>query len=111
VRYYRLKIVGDDGTIQYSVIRPVVFDGETTWQIYPNPSNGAFNLIFQQNANETINVSVYDAKGVLVQQTKTLTTGFIQKITIDLRQGKYPPGMYMIEARGSATRIFKVVKQ
>ena len=47
VRYYRLKIVDLDGKFAYSPIRPVVFDDEIKWQVYPNPSSGLFNLVCQ----------------------------------------------------------------
>ena len=44
IRYYRLKIIDNDGRFNYSAIRPVVFDDEINWQVYPNPSSGIFNL-------------------------------------------------------------------
>ena len=40
VRYYRLKIVYKDNTFIYSPVRPVVFNDDIQWQVYPNPSNG-----------------------------------------------------------------------
>ncbi|MFI5187187.1 MAG: S8 family serine peptidase [Chitinophagales bacterium] len=111
VRYYRLKIIQNDGSVQYSEIRPVVFSNEITWHVYPNPSNGVFNFIFQQNADEIINLKVYNIKGQLVKQVQTPATGFVQKITIDLQQNKFASGMYMILAEGTSTEMFKVVKQ
>ncbi|HEY1870729.1 MAG TPA: T9SS type A sorting domain-containing protein, partial [Chitinophagaceae bacterium] len=110
-RYYRLKIIESDGSFQYADIRPVIFNNEISWQVYPNPSQGVFNFIFQQNEGEAINVKVYDTQGQLVQQTQTTTTGFVQKVIIDLQPNKFAPGMYMIVAEGTVTRIFKVVKQ
>ncbi|MBS1610651.1 MAG: S8 family serine peptidase, partial [Bacteroidetes bacterium] len=43
VRYYRLKIIDKDGKYIYSEVRPVVFDGEISWQVYPNPSDGLYS--------------------------------------------------------------------
>ncbi len=111
VRYYRLKIIGSDGGFYYSEIRPVIFNNEITWQVYPNPSNGLFYFVFQQNSGEAINLKVYNIKGQLVQQIQTPTTGFVQKIIIDLRQNKFTPGMYLIVADGANTQTFKVLKQ
>jgi hypothetical protein len=110
-RYYRLKIIELDGSFQYSAIRPVIFNSEISWQVYPNPSQGVFNFIFQQDEGESIDLKVYDTNGQLIQQTQTKATGFVQKVVVDLQQNKYAPGMYMIVAEGTITRIFKVVKQ
>jgi hypothetical protein len=111
VRYYRLKIVENDGSFHYSEIRPVIFNDNITWQVYPNPSNGVFNFIFQQNPGQVMNVKVYNVKGQLVQQTQIQATGFVQKIIIDLQQSKFATGMYMIMAEGASTKTFKVVKR
>jgi hypothetical protein len=111
VRYYRLKIVETNGSFHYSAIRPVVFSNEITWQVYPNPSSGIFNFVFQQNAGETVRIKIYNIKGQVVQQSETIATGFVQKMLIDLQQNKFAPGMYMIVAEGESTRSFKVVKQ
>jgi hypothetical protein len=111
VRYYRLKIVESNGSFRYSAIRPVVFSNEITWQIYPNPSSGIFNFVFQQNAGEIVRIKVYNIKGQVVQESEAIATGFVQKMLIDLQQSKFAPGMYMIVAEGESARSFKVVKQ
>jgi hypothetical protein len=111
VRYYRLKIIENNGSFYYSEIRPVVFDNGITWQVYPNPSKGIFSFIFQENTGAVMNLKVYNIKGELVQQTQTIATGFVQKTIIDLQQSKFASGMYMIEAKGTDTKTFRVVKQ
>jgi len=111
VRYYRLKIVAEDGGFCYSDIRPVIFDNDMVWQVYPNPSPGAFQLIFRQNSGEAINVRVYNMKGQSVYEAKTIATGFVQKLIIDMQQSSFARGMYMIVAEGTVTKTFKVVKQ
>jgi hypothetical protein len=111
VRYYRLKIIADDGSFRYSDTRPVIFNDDMRWQIYPNPSPGVFYFIFRQNSGETINIKVYDMNGQVVQQSKTTATGFVQKLVIDLQQSSFARGMYMVVAEGTVTKTFKVVKQ
>ncbi len=111
VRYYRLKIIESDGSFQYSEIKPVVFDNNIVWMIYPNPSNGVFNVVYQQNAGEAINIKVYNIKGQLVRKLQTIASGFVQKTSIDLQQSKFTRGIYMIVVNGTVTRTFKVVKQ
>jgi hypothetical protein len=111
VRYYRLKIIAEDGGFRYSDIRPIIFDDDILWQVYPNPSAGTFYFIFRQNSGETISIKVYNMKGQVVQQVKTIATGFVQKLIIDMQQSSFARGMYMVVAEGTVTKTFKVVKQ
>lgn len=111
IRYYRLKIIAEDGSFSYSDTRPVIFDDDIVWQVYPNPSPGTFYFIFRENSGETINVKVYNMKGQVVRQATTTATGFVQKLIIDIQQSSYSKGMYMIIAEGTVTKTFKVVKQ
>jgi len=112
VRYYRLKIYEHDGTISYSATRPVVFDTDDRWLVYPNPSNGIFQLSFQLQQGENIYVNVYDAAGKLVKQLNVFSTGFVQKLTIDLSDVKFVSGLYQLETRsGEIRKSFKLLKQ
>jgi hypothetical protein len=111
VRYYRLKIVSDDGNSHYSEIRPIVFDDDIPWQVYPNPSPGTFYFIFRENSGETINIKVYNMKGQIIHHVKTIATGFVQKLIIDMQQNTFARGMYMVVAEGTVTKTFKIVKQ
>jgi Subtilase family/Secretion system C-terminal sorting domain len=111
VRYYRLKIVDVDGSFSYSAIRPVVFTEEMNWQVYPNPSAGIFNLIYQLNIGDKMKVKVYDAGGRTVYESTHIGSGFMQKINIDMSAAVFTSGLYLIEAEGSDTKqSFKVFK-
>ncbi|MBL7739159.1 MAG: S8 family serine peptidase [Chitinophagaceae bacterium] len=112
VRYYRLKIVDLDGRFTYSVVRPVVFENETPWLVYPNPSKGLFNFVYQVNEDVNGGVKLYDMNGKLVQQTKLPATGFVQKHSIDLQSPQYAPGLYMLEVTaGEKKQVFRLMKQ
>ncbi len=111
VRYYRLKIIYRDGSFGYSIIKPVIFSEEYQTQIYPNPSDGVFNFVFQQNEGEVLNIKMFNMQGQLVYQSQTIATGFVQKIIIDIRQSRIARGMYMIIAEGMNAKTFKVVKR
>jgi hypothetical protein len=112
VRYYRLKMIDVDGSFKYSAVRPVVFNNEITWQVYPNPSTGIFNLILQEENGSSINTTIHDVNGKLVYSTKISATGFVQKLVIDLHEPKYASGIYLIktEALGK-NQFFKLIKQ
>ena len=111
VRYYRLKIVENDGSFHYSVVRSVVFNGDVDWHVYPNPSNGEFYLIYQQSQGDPLGIKVYDMSGKLVKEIQIISTGFVQKFTIDLRSPKYATGLYMIVVEGIKKGVFKVLKK
>ena len=112
VRYYRLKIVGVDGSVQYPVVRPVIFNDELTRRIYPNPSTGIFNLEFQEENGVELNMKMYDANGKLIYLNKTSATGFVQKLILDFNGPKYASGIYLIKLETSGkNQFFKIIKQ
>lgn len=112
VRYYRLKIIDNDGSARYSAIRPLVFNEEIKWVVTPNPSSGQFSLNAQASPGERISVKVYDTKGRLVYRGETPANGFTQRIFIDLKGPAYPAGMYLLETgAGGKTEVFKLIKQ
>lgn len=108
-RYYRLRIVNKDGSSSYSYVRSVLFDDAVVWQVYPNPSNGLFNLVFQLNNNEEIHARILDAKGSLVKEYRRTSNGFLQKLNIDL--GKEAAGMYLLQIDAAGKKqSFKLYK-
>ena len=112
VRYYRLKIIENDGSFSYSAIRPVVFNDELKWLVTPNPSSGIFNLTYQANDGEPISVKVYDINGRVVNRFDHVSNGFVQKLTINLADAKFSSGLYMLELMtGGKTHSFKLIKQ
>jgi hypothetical protein len=110
VRYYRLKVIGSDGSFQYSEVRPVIFNDEITWKIYPNPSTGIFYLLHQEENGTELNIKLYDANGRLVYLTKTMATGFVEKLVID--GSGYAAGIYLIRVESQKKiQFLKIIKQ
>ena len=50
-------------------------------------------------------------KGQIIHHVKTIATGFVQKLIIDMQQSSFARGMYMVVAEGTVTKTFKIVKQ
>ena len=112
VRYYRLKIVDRDNTFVYSPIRPVVFNDDVQWQVFPNPSNGIYNFICQLNQSETVSLKVYDINGKLVKHMSLVGNGFVQRAQIDLKPAKFAPGIYLLSAENGEKKFsIKLIKQ
>jgi hypothetical protein len=111
-RYYRLKMVDIDGRSSYSSVRPVTFNDEIKWQVYPNPSTGIFNLVYQAKDGEAVSLKIYDLNGKLVQQASAAATGFVQKTTIDISNSEFASGLYLLEAVVSGNRqVFRMMKK
>ena len=112
VRYYRLKIIDLDGQFTYSPVRSVVFDDEIRWQVYPNPSGGVFNFVFQANQGEAVQLKVYDINGRLVKHTQAAASAFVQKLVIGLEGPQYASGLYLLEVTINERRqLFRLLKQ
>ena len=112
VRYYRLKIIDRDGGFSYSAVRPVVFNDEIAWQVYPNPSPGVFNIVYQANLGESVTMKLYDVNGKLVHQLTLPANGFVEKQNLDLQSPKYASGLYLLEVKaGDKKESFRLIKQ
>lgn len=112
VRYYRLKMVDNDGRFTYSEIRAVIIEEEVKWQVYPNPSSGLFNVVYQANVGEKVSIKVHDLNGKLVSQVYPASNAFIQKTTIDLSGLQFASGIYLLEiATSEKIRVFRLLKQ
>lgn len=111
VQYYRIKIINADGSYFYSAIRSITFDQAVLWRVYPNPSKGMFQLIYQVNAGEIFVASVFDSKGRLVYSNKINGTGFIQKFSLDLTSPAFAKGIYLLSVKwNNKYQTFKLNK-
>ncbi|PZR29702.1 MAG: peptidase S8/S53 subtilisin kexin sedolisin [Citrobacter freundii] len=111
VRYYRLKMVDQNGTFKYSAVRPVVFNEEISWQLYPNPSKGMFNLVCQAALGESIDIRIHDVNGRQVSRMQQQATGFVQKIPLNLTETRFAQGVYLLEvSAGNKKSSFRLIK-
>ncbi|MEO6283769.1 MAG: S8 family serine peptidase [Dyadobacter sp.] len=110
-RYYRLKMIDIDSTYAYSRVRPVVFEEQKEWNVYPNPSTGVFYITYQANIGGEISLNVYDLNGRVFQSTKSMATGFLQKQKIDLSGSQFVQGKYVLEVvNGKDKQVFQMLK-
>ena len=105
-------MIDNDGSFSYSAVRPVVFSNDLQWQVYPNPSDGIFNLVYQLAQGEAMSVKIYDVNGKTVKQYTSTATGFFQKITIDMQEKGFASGLYLLEAVSDVKKqTFRLIKQ
>ena len=90
--YYRLKMVDNDGSFQYSDVRLVTFERSLTdVEVYPNPSHEFFN--WKMGVGDTqvhdAQLQLFDMTGKLVKK-QTVSANGISKVDIaELETGLY----------------------
>jgi hypothetical protein len=94
ISYYRLKQVDYDGTVSYSKIEAVNFNGNKNLTVSPNPGTGIFNI---QGLNGESEISVQNPLGQVVLIKK----GFSDSSEIDL--SSQPDGVYFININNGDT--------
>ena len=72
-------------------------------QVWPNPTNGIFNI--QITDSEAPEIQVFDVYGKLVDEIETMCTSSPQTVQIDL--SRHPDGIYFVQAGNGA--VAKVV--
>ena len=110
VFYYRLKMVDNDNSSDYSEIRTVRFDTnqEGDFLVYPNPSiNEVYvNLSSITPESGPANMNILNMSGQLVKQVTLTTSDDIRVDVSDLTAGVY----YFITSQGEQTFTQKVIK-
>lgn len=89
--YYRIKQIGNDGSVTYSDIR-MVNNNKPGFAVFPNPSSGVF--VVAGNSQQATNIRVLDVTGKLILNHN----GFGNRFHIDL-SGK-APGVYLLIVNG-----------
>lgn len=112
IRYYRLKTIHANGLTTYSIIRSVLFDEDTEWQVIPNPSSGIFYLLYKLSRAEVINIQVSDVTGRIIKNYTITGNGLVQKQVIDISAEGYASGIYLLQVTNKDKRkTFKLYKQ
>ena len=109
-RYYRLKIIDRDGRFEYSPVRPLLFSKDFQWQVYPNPSDKYFNVMYQAEPSTLVRLTLYDATGKVIMKEQKTSNGFLQKAVVDL--SAKGAGMYLLTIQaGEELQSFKLMKK
>lgn len=102
--HYRLRQVDFDGKSMFSDIRLIrVNANNLVVSIYPNPSRGATNVIFPDNAG-LLDISLEDFSGKLLQRWSSYSNK-------NLQLNNLKPGMYVLrmQVRGTGEQLVERV--
>ena len=100
INYYRLKIVDNDGQVQYSRVLQLKFIVTvTSASVYPNPCAGS--ILLTHPATKNAEIVLYNAAGVPVKQM--MVAGAASQTRIDLQ--KMEKGVYYIVWQNGVEKI------
>ena len=107
-QFYRLKIKGEAGQIEYSNIQQLQNNGATEILVFPNPATDVLQL--QLNSSfDKMNVQIINSAGQTVKQLNNLSTSN-QTITIPVQN--LPAGQYWLRLQsGSEKQVLQFVKE
>jgi|GEM_PF-2620661 len=110
--YYRLRHVDLDGKEDYSNIISISGNNEAVkyFEIYPNPSTGIFNVLFESLVETTVPIEVYNSVGQIVQSEVVGARQGKNEYSIDLTA--YPKGIYLVKVKYQDNQYHRfVIKQ
>jgi serine protease AprX len=92
--YYRLKMVDLDGSIQYSELVTIRWDGLEVLRLSPNPATNELSLVANWQPG-IVAVTVFDAKGQLLQQQNKQVSAALEPLSLDV--SALPSGIYFVK--------------
>lgn len=106
IQYYRIKQVDVNGAYEYTEVKTITLDNETNahFDIFPNPSDGFFNITFDQVIESDKEVKIYSVQGQLLKE-QIMNKG-VQQISLDLAE--LPKGSYFIRINNTVKRMVKM---
>jgi hypothetical protein len=111
INYYRIKAVGKDGQLSYTLVESVTLTAETAFRAWPNPVTDMLNVRIITNSESTANVKLFDSKGALVKQLNVAVMPGDNFFKLDTRL--LSSGMYSLSAEwnnGREKRTIQILK-
>jgi hypothetical protein len=109
---YRLKMIDNDGTFEYSKTIEVIIESPNNFELsqnYPNPFNPSTVISYSLPSSANIKLIVYNTLG---QSIKTLESGYkpAGNYSINFNASDLPSGIYFYKLEaGSFTQIKKMI--
>lgn len=99
ISYYRLKMMDEDGQVNYSPVRVVEMESPISQvQLLPNPTKGNTHLVLDQDIQEPLQLTVYSSLGQLIYQRRLTAE---EASTWSIPTADWSPGLYWLQVRGS----------
>jgi len=103
--YYRLKMIDNDGTFEYSAIRVVEYQKAIRdIAIAPNPAQAEAILSFQNIAEKPLQIQITNINGQVVTELNQSFESGAQSIRLDLKG--FASGVYFVNLVSESGQIF-----
>lgn len=111
VVYYRLRMVGKSGKVEYSAIVRLVLDGKSQFAINPNPFHNSMAIQATANENGMARIRIINSVGQVVYRNDKAVTAGNNSLLVTGLDG-LANGVYAVEVTiDGATNRQQVVKQ
>lgn len=96
--YYRLKMVNQDGSFEWSATKTIILPTKAgQMEVYPNPSDGQVTVLLSTEQSQAAQLRVVSITGQLVQQFKLDDPSALDSYSLDL--SNLPKGIYFLQIR------------
>ncbi len=108
---YSVTVTNSSGCSNSSIVYNIIKSGMVELfsfeglRIYPNPSNGVFNLEFSMTRNARLEFTIYDATGKLVVNTREDFKVGINTKNLNLKE--YANGIYLLKIQDEFSTLSK----
>ncbi len=104
--FYRLKMVDEDGSFSYSVVRSVMLPGKVEKPVIaPNPTQGITKVYFNVPNDVKAKLTIIDAMGkVFIEQEVHLLTG---ENVVEVDMFLLPSGIYSLQLNESGRSLWR----
>ena len=110
--YYRLRVVNNDGSPEYSNIILLKNDAKRLVYVYPNPVKDILNISITVTVSARYNCYLYDVTGrVLISKVYDVAEG---RQTLQMPFGRMAKGAYtikVVDADGNTVTRQNIIKQ
>ncbi len=93
INYYRIKMIGSDGSVSYSPSRKVNFVVTASLTVYPNPAQDKVTISFAAMKNKPVTISLLAADGKVVSHQSIPVAGVSAVIDVS----RFSKGYYFVK--------------
>jgi len=103
VIFYRVKEIDQDNKFVYSYIQPVKLNNKLALYLSPNPAISNTILTYELASSESIQISITDDTGKVVNKIRTEDIKGVNQFNIDLNN--YTKGIYLVSLKSNSSSI------
>ncbi len=93
INYYRIRILSIDGSVKYSEVRIVIFNGKGSLSIFPNPANDKINIQLPESwQGKELSLKIINQLGQAVIKKQLTKVSQVETINVSKLSG----GIYIV---------------